>query len=68
VPASVSRDADLPRISIVVPSLNHGAFIEHALRSVLDQRYPHLELIVVDGGSRDGTRWPRRSRRVLIRT
>jgi glycosyltransferase involved in cell wall biosynthesis len=56
VPASVSRDADLPRISIVVPSLNHGAFIEHALRSVLDQRYPHLELIVVDGGSRDGTR------------
>jgi glycosyltransferase involved in cell wall biosynthesis len=46
----------VPRISIVVPSLNHGAFIEHALRSVLDQRYPHLELIVVDGGSRDGTR------------
>jgi glycosyltransferase involved in cell wall biosynthesis len=46
----------LPAISIVIPSLNQGAFIETAIRSVLDQQAPGLELIVVDGGSSDETR------------
>lgn len=45
----------LPRISIVVPSFNQGSFIEATLRSIIDQRYPNLELIVVDGGSTDNT-------------
>jgi glycosyltransferase involved in cell wall biosynthesis len=40
-----------PRISIVVASLNHPAFIEEMLRSVLLQGYPDIELIVIDGGS-----------------
>lgn len=53
--ASVSREVTLPRISIVMPSLSQGAFIESALRSVLEQHYPNLEMFVVDGGSRDGT-------------
>ena len=42
-----------PRITVVVPSLDQGAFLEAALRSILDQGYPNLELIAVDGGSRD---------------
>jgi glycosyltransferase involved in cell wall biosynthesis len=39
-----------------MPSFNHGHFIESSLLSVLNQGYPNLELIVMDGGSSDSTR------------
>lgn len=44
-----------PSISIVMPSLNQAPYLEEALRSVLLQGYPALELIVMDGGSSDGS-------------
>ena len=44
-----------PKISIIVPSFNQGQFLEETLRSVLDQNYPALELIVMDAGSTDGS-------------
>ena len=44
-----------PRISIVVPSYNQGRFIGATLQSIVEQCYPNLELIVVDGGSTDNT-------------
>ncbi len=44
-----------PRITLVTPCYNQSAFVEQTLRSVLDQQYPALEYIVVDGGSSDGS-------------
>ncbi|MET0429605.1 MAG: glycosyltransferase family 2 protein [Microvirga sp.] len=42
-------------ISVVVPSFNQGRFIDETIASLLDQDYPNLEILVVDGGSSDDT-------------
>lgn len=47
--------AHLPTISVVIPNLNCAAFLERTIQSVISQSYPHLELIMVDGGSTDGS-------------
>ena len=45
----------LPKISIVMPSYNQVKFIERSILSVLNQDYPNIELIIIDGESKDGT-------------
>jgi glycosyltransferase involved in cell wall biosynthesis len=44
-----------PRISIITPTLNQGQFIQKTINSIIEQNYPNLEYIVVDGGSTDNT-------------
>ncbi|AYC34554.1 glycosyltransferase [Pseudomonas cavernae] len=45
--------SEQPLVSVIIASYNHAPYIEASILSVLAQSYPHIELLVVDDGSKD---------------
>jgi len=51
-----TQSKELPSIAVVTPTYNQADFLEKTMQSVLEQNYPGLQYVVVDGGSNDHTR------------
>jgi glycosyltransferase involved in cell wall biosynthesis len=51
----MGKDGELPRVSFVIPTFNNARTIDRCLRSLADQNYPDMEIVIVDGGSSDST-------------
>lgn len=52
---TMSAGQPWPKISIIIPSYNQCMYLEETIRSGLLQNYPNLELILIDGASKDGS-------------
>ena len=51
---SQGRESNM-KVSIIMPVFNGEKYIEYALKSIIDQTYKNIQLILVDGGSNDST-------------
>lgn len=53
--ATITGNAHLPKVSVIIVTFNASATLQRCLDSIYRQKYPFLEIIVIDGASTDGT-------------
>ncbi|WP_165497282.1 glycosyltransferase family 2 protein [Phytopseudomonas dryadis] len=51
----VILEKEKPLVSVVIPCYNHAQFVQETIRSVIDQDYENIELIIIDDGSKDNS-------------
>jgi len=50
-----TENFELPKVSFIIPTLNSERTLEKCLKSIITQKYPSIEIIIIDGGSTDNT-------------
>ncbi|MFC2155292.1 glycosyltransferase family 2 protein [Acidobacteriota bacterium] len=50
---AIRQEPLCPKVSIIIPVYNRGFMLQRVIRSLLDQTYPHIEIIMIDDGSTD---------------
>jgi alpha-1,3-rhamnosyltransferase len=53
--SEISESIDKPLVSVIIPAYNHEKYVQKAIKSVIDQTYKNIELIVINDGSTDDT-------------
>ena len=51
----INKNFSVPLVSVIVPCYNHSAYVGYCIKSIIEQDYAEIELIIIDDGSKDSS-------------